>query len=211
MMRSPALLALVTLLAFSLGMRSVAQPTEVGIKAGPIASTWQSAQGGWHPLVGFTAGIYAPTPVTPRLIVQAEALITAAGATRPDDGRSFATVRTYSLHLPVTLRLRVAERLELAGGLDAGWTANASIADDNGTLPWTDAIRPFTGSMIAGASYRPSRTTDISVRYVYGVTPLLRDDLQYFPTERMLQLTLGTRMLRLKGGNGYRTRNHLRR
>jgi hypothetical protein len=194
-------------LSLFLALLSQAQPTEVGVKAGPIISNWRSSLGGFAPIPGLLVGAYCPVPLTPKLLVQGEANLVVAGtACITDAGRS--TLRTYGLHLPVTLRLKALERLECAFGADPGWTLHATNATDDGHEHAMRQLRPFTCALVAGSSFRLSRVNDVALRYVYGVTPLLRNDASVFPTERAVQITFGQRLVRLKGGgSGYRSRN----
>lgn len=191
---------------------ALAQPTEVGIKAGPSFSTWRSATAVFRPLEGAVVGIYAPTPINTGLILQTEALIAVGGTTLPADGRRDQAIRTFMVRTPVTLRLKVNERLELACGADAALLLGSTAPGGSVLAGLKDRMRPVQGALITGFSFRPTRSTDLSFRYTYGITTLLRDDVLYYPTERTVQFTMGRRLTRLKGGGtGYRRRCFTRR
>ena len=191
---------------------SNAQPTEVGIKAGPSLSTWRTASSAFHPLPGLVFGAYAPVPITPRLIFQAEAQLHAGGTLERGIGDDGPALRTLALRLPLTLRVPIIGRVEVAGGTDVAYTFLARNMRSGTSTDITGRVRPIAAGLITGISYRPTRTTDVSVRYIHGLTPLLRDDEQLFPTERVLQFAIGRRLTRLKGGgSGYRSRKLARR
>jgi hypothetical protein len=183
-----------------------AQPTEIGLKLGPALSHWASAYGLDRPSLGFVVGVYSPTPINPRLVVQPELLFSLMGTLRPRKDDDEQDVRAGYLRLPVSLRYKVGGRLELGGGLEPGLLLKARLKDRSGTQDITSSMTRFDMALLLGCSYKPNAVTDISIRYVYGMSHVLRDEHVEYPYNRAVQFTIGHRIHRLKGGTGFRRR-----
>jgi hypothetical protein len=183
-----------------------AQPTEIGVKLGPTLSHWASAYGQDRASLGFVVGTYVPTPINPRLLVQPELLFSLMGTLRPRKDGDEQDVRAGYMRLPVSLRYKVGGRLELAGGVEPGLLLKAGMKDRSGAQDITSSMNRFDMALLAGCSYKPNAITDISLRYVYGVSHVLREEHVEYPFNRTVQFTVGHRVRSLKGGTGFRRR-----
>ena len=187
-----------------------AQVAEVGVKGGPAFTSLVSAASKHRPLLSMVAGVYAPIPINPRLIFQPELEIATMGTARYSGAERTDALRTTYLRAPLTLRLKVAPRIQVGVGLQPGYLLFAWRQDHDTTMVATGDIKSFDMSFICGASVCIAAHTDVTLRYVYGLTSVLANDRVYFPTNRAIQLTLGLRMKRFKGASVYRRRSFAR-
>jgi hypothetical protein len=204
----PHLFASLTVVLALATTRCRAQFSEVGIKLGPSLTTLKSAFETDHNLVSMVVGTYAPIKINQRLFFQPEFELALMGAGREFDSEHIAQLRTLYARVPLTLRYRIAGNWQLGVGLQPGYLLMASQSYDGETTDVSDAIKPLDISMIGGTSILLGRSTDLSVRYIYGMTSILRDDVLIYPTNRAWQFTLGFRVVRMKGKSGWRRRNH---
>jgi hypothetical protein len=198
------LVASALLLAGSLN----AQVAEVGVKGGPAITDLASSALDSRSILSMVAGVYAPIPINPRLIFQPELEIATMGASQSLKGEHLGMLRTAYLRAPMTLRWKVAPKLQIAGGLQPGYLLNAWRKADYITVSAKEEFKPFDMAFICGVSIRPSIRTDITFRYVYGLSAVLANDNVIYPTNRAIQLTMGLRMKRFKGVSDYRKRSH---
>jgi hypothetical protein len=199
-----ALVASLVLMAGTLN----AQVAEVGVKGGPAITDMVSSAANNRPIPSMVAGVYAPIPINPRLIFQPELEIATMGAGQSVKGENVDVLRTVYLRAPMTLRWKVAPKIQLAAGLQPGYLLRAWHKKDYITVSATEDFKPFDMAFISGVSIRPSIGTDITLRYVYGLSAVLANDNAIYPTNRAIQLTLGLRMKRFKGASEYRRRSH---
>jgi hypothetical protein len=185
-----------------------AQVAEVGIKGGPALTTMASAATDDRPILSMLAGVYAPIPINPRLVFQPELEIATMGATQTFKGEHVDVLRMAYLRAPMTLRWKVAQKIQIAGGLQPGYLLRAWRKKDYITVSAQEEVKPFDMAFICGVSLRPSIRTDITFRYVYGLSAVLANDNAIYPTNRAIQLTVGLRMKRFKGASEYRRRSH---
>jgi hypothetical protein len=207
---APFLSYLFTGTAVVLGLsttRCGAQFSEVGIKFGPSLTTLRSSLETDHSIVSMVLGTYAPVKINQRLFFQPEFEVALMGADREIDNEHTVQLRTLYARLPLTLRYRVAGGLQMGVGLQAGYLLMARQLHDEGISDVTDAMKPLDLSLIGGASVLIGRSTDLSLRYIYGMSSILRDDMFIYPTNRAVQFTIGVRVIRMKGKSGWRRRN----
>jgi hypothetical protein len=186
----------------------IAQVSEVGVKGGPAFTDLASSTMESRSILSMVAGVYAPIPINPRLIFQPELEIATMGASPRLNGEQVDVLRTAYLRAPMTLRWKVAPKLQVAVGLQPGYLLGAWRKKEHITEAAKEDVKPFDMALICGLSVRASRRTDITFRYVYGMSAVLAEDNVYYPANRAMQLTLGLRMKRFKGASEYRRRSH---
>ena len=184
----------------------VAQFSEVGVKGGPAFTDLASSAVESRSILSMVAGVYAPIPINPRLIFQPELEIATMGASKRFKGEQLDVLRTAYLRSPITLRWKVAPKLQVAVGLQPAYLLGAWRKQQYITVSAKEDVRSFDMALICGLSVRPSPRTDVTLRYVYGMSAVLADDNVYYPSNRALQLTVGLRMKRFKGASEYRRR-----
>ncbi len=188
-------------------MPGLAQPTEIGIKGGVGLSDMASGAVRYRGIPSIVAGIYAPIPINPRLVFQPELQFATMGASHARDGESPEVLRTSYICSPLTLRLKIYPRFQVAAGLQPSFLLTASRENKDTTMMVSEEVRTFDLDFICGMSARIGTRSDLSVRYLYGLSTVLANDHDIYPKNRGLQLTLGLRMKRLKGGTEYRRRS----
>lgn len=183
-----------------------AQLTEVGIKLGPSFTTWHSEAENDRPVLSMVVGAYAPIRLNPRFIFQPELEVALMGTERELSTERSNELRTCYLRLPATLRLHVTRRWQIAGGLQAGYLLAASRIDDGALTDVKEDLNALDLGMIGGTAIIVGESTDLSLRYIYGLSTVLRDDDRIFPTNRALQFTAGFRIARMNGRSHFRHR-----
>jgi hypothetical protein len=138
--------------------------------------------------------------------VQPELLFSLMGTLRPRKDGDEQDVRAGYLRLPISLRYKVGGWLELGAGVEPGLLMKAQLKDRSGTRDITSAMSRFDMALLVGCSYKPNALTDISLRYVYGMSNVLSEEHVEYPYNRAVQFTVGHRIRRLKGGTGFRRR-----
>ena len=184
----------------------MAQVAEVGVKGGPALTDLASSALDSRAIPSMVAGVYAPIPINPRLIFQPELEIATMGASQSLKGEHVDVLRTVYLRAPMTLRWKVAPKIQVAAGLQPGYLLSAWHKKDYITTAAKADFNAFDMSLICGFSIRATPRTDLTFRYVYGLSAVLADDQVYYPSNRALQLTVGLRIKRFKGASEYRRR-----
>jgi hypothetical protein len=178
----------------------------VGVKGGSAFTDLASSAMESRSILSIVAGVYAPIPINPRLIFQPELEVATMGASQRLNGEQVDVLRTAYLRAPMTLRWKVVPKLQLAVGLQPGYLLGAWRKQEYITVSAKEEVKPFDMALICGLSVRPTTRTDVTFRYVYGMSAVLAEDNVYYPSNRALQLTVGLRMKRFKGASEYRRR-----
>lgn len=184
----------------------MAQLSEVGVKVGPSATTWNSSFEKDHPIVSMVVGAYAPIRIAPKVLLQPELEIALMGTAREMDSERSTEVRMCYARLPLTLRFRMNGVFQLAAGVQAGYLLAAQQVDSGTMTNVKDAFKPIDVALLGGASITVGESTDLALRYIYGMSTLLKDDDIVYPTNRALQLTVGFRIARMNSRTHFRRR-----
>jgi hypothetical protein len=167
----------------------------VGFKIGGQLATSRSAVYTYEPIAGATMGLYAPLMLMNRFEVQPELLLSMQGsAFTPVEGARTVS-HLYYVQLPISAKMYMSNVVNLQCGLQAGWLA---LATQNGERV-TDRYKPTDVGLNVGLGADMRGGTDLTLRYYSGLTPVLVNDDQVFPSNRTLQFTVGHRFLRIKG------------
>ncbi len=175
-----------------------AQHSGIGIKGGPLMSTYRAFHIKTAPIPGVTLGVYLPLAAAPRLEVQPELLLTMLGTalTEPDGDRS--TLRTAYVELPLSAKFYFNNTVNLHGGLQLGKLITAHRTDPNGTTDVREGYNSFDMGFIMGAGLDLGNGLDLTMRYYTGMPTLLKNDDSLFPRNRSLQLTIGKRLVQMR-------------
>lgn len=166
----------------------------LGFKLGGQLATTRSAVFTFEPVAGAVMGLYAPIWVADRLEVQPEVLLSMQGsAFAPVEGPRVVSHLFY-VQMPVSAKLYVSNVVNIQAGIQAGYLAYATSAGE----PTKDRYKPMDIGLNVGLGADLIGGTDLAVRYYSGLTPVLVNDDQVFPSNRTLQLTAGYRFLQLK-------------
>jgi hypothetical protein len=197
--QKPTLFRAIGLLTLALSLHASAQSrparSGIGFKLGPQLASQRAAGYNFQPVPGGVLGMYFPIWIRPRLELQPELLGSMQGSSYdiPDDGGRIVT-NTYYLQLPVTAKLFLGNVLNLQGGGYIGQLLAANTDGEN----TKDAFNGMDAGFILGLGIDMMSGFDLTARYVYGKTNLMRGDDTVFPTTRCLQLTAGWRLMRFK-------------
>jgi hypothetical protein len=167
----------------------------VGFKIGGQLATSRSAVFTYEPIAGATMGVYAPLILMNRFEIQPELLLSMQGsAFTPVEGERSVS-HLYYVQLPISAKMYMSNVVNLQCGLQAGWLA---LATQNGERV-TDRYKPTDVGLNVGLGADMRGGTDLTLRYYIGLTPVLMNDDQVFPSNRTLQFTAGHRFMRIKG------------
>lgn len=148
---------------------------------------------------GGHAGIYFPIWVRPQLELQPELLFSMQGG-----GFKFPnTTTTYRMNyllVPLSAKWFFGEYINIQAGPQLGFLLNANKSF-NGTDVGNvrDDLKPYDFSALFGLGFDGRTGLDLSLRYVLGLTALLREDHVTFPKNRVVQISMGYRFRQIRG------------
>ncbi len=176
---------------------TIAQKAGIGLKGGPLASRTPTEllRTTWTP--GLTGGVYLPWGVGPKMEIQPEILIAAMGSgfIEPDDDRY--SIRSIYLQIPVSFKLYFSNTMNIHAGLQASRLIQAQRVAGEDRRDFTDRMNRMDYGLIGGLGADLRRGLDFTVRYNYGMTPVLSNDQVLFPKNQAVSLTVGYRMTQM--------------
>jgi hypothetical protein len=197
--QKPTSLRILGLFALVLSLHASAQSRSarsgIGFKLGPQLASQRAAGYNFQPVPGGVLGLYFPIWFRPRLELQPELLGSMQGSSFdiPDGGGRVIT-NTYYLQLPVNAKLFLGNAFSLQGGGYIGQLLAANTDGENAK----DSFNGMDAGFTLGLGIDMISGFDLTARYVYGKTNLMRGDDTVFPTTRCIQLTAGWRLVQFK-------------
>ncbi len=195
------------LLITGIPMLSIAQTGGVGIKAGATYGKLLSEVMPAKQAPGATIGLYLPLGIGPRWELQAEVLATAIGSGLSRNEGIYHTERLLYLQLPASAKYYFGNSFNLQGGPQLGFLLKAWRTTPDGDQD----VRPQYNNMDIGANMGMGidlrSGLDLTLRYHYGITPVMANDQTFFPRNRYFQFTVGYRFSQFKVGTGARKRS----
>ncbi len=174
----------------------------LGLKAGVQWSTIQAGGQNMQAIPGAAAGAYAPLWFGNRFELQPELLLSYQGATHFHKEDPAREIRLLYLQLPVSAKLYLTNAVNVQIGAQTGCLVAASV-DGNDAM---DQYERFDFGLIGGIGVDLMNGLDITARFCSGLTPILVDDHELYPTNRCTQLSVGYRIARFGGSQHYRKR-----
>lgn len=174
----------------------------IGLKAGLQWSTIQSGGQNMQSIPGAAAGAYAPLWFGNRLEFQPELLLSYQGATHFHKEDPAREIRLLYAQLPVSAKLYLTNAVNVQLGVEAGYLVAANV-DGNDAM---ESYKPFDFGLLGGIGVDMMNGLDITARFYSGLTPILADDIELFPTNRCTQLSVGYRIAQFNRSRHYRRR-----
>lgn len=174
----------------------------IGLKAGVQWTTIQAGGQNMQAIPGAAAGAYAPLWLGNRFEVQPELLVSYQGATHFHKEDPAREIRLLYAQLPVSAKLYLTNAVNVQLGAQAGYLIAASV-DGNDAM---DQYERFDLGLLGGIGVDLMNGLDISARFCSGLTPILVDDHELYPTNRCTQLSVGYRIARFGGSVHHRKR-----
>ncbi len=190
-----------TPIAFVLALPALGQrPSRsgIGLKAGPLLSMTHAEGLAYDPVPGGTMGAYFPLWCGNRFELQPELLATGMGTAFTDVDGGRHVIRTYYVQLPLSAKLFVSNAVNFQFGVQGGRLILAQSTADGEADDATDLYRSFDFGFNTGLGVDLPSGIDLTLRYYSGMTGLSPDDEAHFATNRSVQLTVGTRLVRFK-------------
>jgi len=176
-----------------------AQNSGIGVKTGVnYAYLASELANKTEPIFGLNAGIYIPILIREQLEIQPELLYSSIGGTLKL-GTTNVDHRLKYLSLPLLAKRYFGGLFNVQLGPQIQWLLNAEKSYNDETL--LDARSEFRSndiSIVAGAGYDSRSGLDLSLRYIHGMTTLLKDDRFIYPKNRVLQFSVGYRFQQLR-------------
>lgn len=183
-----------------------AQMAGIGFKAGPLMSRTPTEllRTTWVP--GAVGGIYIPWGVGPKMELQPEVLLSAMGSgfVEPDDDRY--SIRSIYLQVPLSFKLYMSNTFNIHGGVQASRLIQAQRSVAEESSDFTDRLNRMEYGFIGGAGLDLATGVDFTLRYQYGMTPVLANDQVLFPRNQAVSVTVGYRVTQVKVSNRSRRR-----
>lgn len=173
----------------------------VGIKGGAQWCRLGANDVSYTSIPGALVGAYAPFLLRKRLEIQPELLLSYQGGDLRVPEAPPATTRMLYVQLPVAVKLFLSNAFNLQCGPQAGLCVAAW--QNGGTS--TDNIRLFDAGLFGGLGLDMRSGLDLSARYYAGRRPVFAGDSGVNPRHRIVQASLGYRLLRM-GGRQHRLR-----
>jgi len=174
-------------LGIVIGTMSFAQSTDgprFGVKAGGNLSSFTG--GDSKSKIGFYAGALVNIPISDAFSVQPEVVYSQQGAKAKDDYEMATyTVKNMEqtlsyINVPVMLQYNVTPEFYLEAGPEFGLLVNAQAKGDiNGSSYKAnnkDSMKSFNFGAGIGLGYRFTENLGVNVRYIAGVTKILKND-----------------------------------
>lgn len=188
-------------LCIVVGTMAFAQSTDgprFGIKAGGNLSSFTGSDS--KSKVGFYAGAIVNIPISDAFSVQPEVVYSQQGAKAKDDYEMATyTVKNMEqtlsyINVPVMLQYNVTPEFYLEAGPEFGLLVNAQAKGDiNGSSYKTnnkDSMKSFNFGAGIGLGYRFTENLGVSVRYIAGITKILKNDFGDSSKNTNIQLGL---------------------
>ena len=145
-------------------------------------------------LFGLHGGAYFPILVRNRLEIQPEILFSMQGGGHiTSNGTS--TSRLNYLAVPLAAKVYFNNWFNIQAGPQFSYLLNARSQFNN--TESIDASKEFFThdvSFLLGIGYDDHRGLDLTLRYLMGMTTLLREDNIIYPRNRVIQLSIGYRL-----------------
>ena len=186
-------------LSFILGLGSsgLAQ-SGVGIKVAGHMSTLHSEAYSSDLLPGGALGVYFPIGFGHRFELQPEFLFSAQGSTQEVSEAGRQTLRLYYAQAPMNVKFFLTPSVNMLGGLQLGYLANASALEEGGSpVDVTEDFNRMDVGIVLGLGLGTPSGWDFSLRYTSGMTNALKNDDVLFPSNRVFSLSIGHRIRKL--------------
>lgn len=145
-------------------------------------------------LFGVHGGVYFPILVRTRLEVQPEILFSMQGGGY-QFSNSITEERLNYLSIPIAAKIYFSNWFNIQVGPQFSYLLNArSEYNDTEAIDVSDDYFSHDISFLLGLGYDDHRGLDITLRYLLGMTTLLREDDIIYPRNRVVQLSLGYRL-----------------
>jgi hypothetical protein len=170
---------------------TLAQQSALGVKAGPSFSTFFSSATDYTFLGGATAGIYSRTWISDNWTLQAELLYARMGAKRMVDLYTILPLKLDYVRLPVMGMYYVSNAINVHAGPDLGYlvSAHERVVTEDSTL--SPSFNRFDLALAGGITFQLQEELDLTFRYVYGISQLVKAPSAEYPYNRALQITFG--------------------
>lgn len=145
-------------------------------------------------LYGAHGGIYFPILVRNRFEVQPEILFSMQGGGNKTSN-STTTERLNYIAVPIAAKIYFSNWFNIQAGPQFSYLVNArSQYNDTETIDNSEDFFTHDFSFLLGIGYDNHHGLDLTLRYVVGMTALLREDKIIYPRNRVLQLSIGYRL-----------------
>jgi Outer membrane protein beta-barrel domain len=170
---------------------SSAQESSLGIRVGPSFSSFFSSATAYTFLGGVTAGVYTRRWVSDNWSLQPELLYARMGAKRVVNPYTIIPVKLDYVRLPIMGLYYITNSINLHAGPDLGYliSAHERIGQEDEDL--SPNFNRFDVAVAAGVSFQLQERLDLTFRYTYGLTQLVKEPSTEYPTNRALQITFG--------------------
>jgi hypothetical protein len=152
----------------------------------------------YDPVPGATMGAYFPLWCGDRFELQPELLAATLGSAFSDADGGRHVLRTFYVQLPLSAKLFVSNAVNFQLGVQGGRLIMARSSYDGEGDDVTELYRPFDFGFNTGLGIDFASGVDLTLRYYSGMSGLAPNDDQHFATNRSIQLTVGTRLIRFK-------------
>ena len=182
------LISLLTIcIIFIYSERSKAQNV-YGIKAG-INLTKGKFDSGTDYAKRFHTGFTAQFVLSEKLFLRPELLYSQKGWNIPENSvNQDASVTIHYLSLPILIGLNINDRIVLFSGPELGYKIKAQR---HPSASWTDIYEKFDLGITLGGNYRMTQKMGLDLRYIYGVSALLRGDIRDQNGNKIGKITQG--------------------
>lgn len=166
----------------------------MGVKFGAQWCNLSASDRTYEAVPGAAAGIYFPLLASARLELQPELLLSYQGSNMRIGETRSASLRMLYAQVPLNAKVYLGNSFNLQVGL---MVARCLMARRDGEVV-TDTFRNFDSGFTAGIGVDTYRGMDFTLRYCSGTAPLLLETSGVNPRSRILQVTMGFRVLRFR-------------
>jgi hypothetical protein len=192
-------------LSFSVCCSSVFSPpasaqhqgrSALGLKAAVQWSTQRAPGISYRSVPGGAFGIYLPLWCGNRFELQPELLLSAQGASIPNDESDALLLRTIYAQVPFSAKLYLSNTINAQFGLYGATLLSARLNGEDVRTRYNGFDFGFNGGL--GLDF--SSGFDLALRYSMGHTPVLSADVGVFPKNQLAHLAFGYRVARISHG-----------